>query len=96
VVGDDLGGTASGIDASAAQARGNHAIAAPHHMASNVLVALDGDAASGTANLLATFVNSEDDVTDNSQRGGRYRFAFRRTPAGWRIAEMEIRLVWRR
>jgi ketosteroid isomerase-like protein len=83
------GGQAEGIDRVVAQASRNHQVPT-QHLITNVLVDLDGDFATATANLLVTFAGS---VLD--RQGERYRFGVARTPDGWRLSRIEVTPVWR-
>jgi len=83
------GGQAEGIERVVAQASRNHQVPT-QHLITNVLVAVDGDAATATANLLVTFAG---DVVE--RLGERYRFGVARTPDGWRLSRIEVTPVWR-
>jgi SnoaL-like protein len=83
------GGQAEGIDRVVAQASRNHQVPT-QHLITNVLVDLDGDAATATANLLVTFAGETLD-----QQGERYRFGAARTPDGWRLSRIEVTPIWR-
>src|SRR3954451_9917198 len=83
------GGRAEGIDRVIAQASRNHQVPT-QHLITNVLVDLDGDHASATANLLVTFAGS---VLE--RQGERYRFGVARTADGWRLSRVEVTPVWR-
>jgi hypothetical protein len=83
------GGQAEGIDRVIAQASRNHQVPT-QHLITNVLVDLDGDHATATANLLVTFAG------DRLERlGERYRFGAARTGDGWRLSRIEVTPVWR-
>lgn len=87
------GGRAHGIEAITEHARLNHErFDRTQHVTSNVLVDLDGDAATVRANVVAVFVS---DATPSFAVGERYRFAATRTDAGWRFASVEVMPVWR-
>ncbi len=83
------GGQAEGIDRVVAQASRNHQVPT-QHLITNVLVDLDGDSATATANLLVTFAGS---VLE--RQGERYRFGVARTPDGWRLSRISVTPVWR-
>jgi hypothetical protein len=83
------GGQAEGIDRVVAQASRNHQVPT-QHLITNVLVDLDGDHATATANLLVTFAGS---VLE--RQGERYSFGVARTPDGWRLSRIEVTPVWR-
>lgn len=92
------GGTAEGRDSVVAQATRNHVgVDRLQHVLTNVLVDLDGpDAATGAtvrANLIAHFASA--DGVPEQTIGGVYRFRVRATPAGWRIAALQVAPVWR-
>jgi hypothetical protein len=76
------GGTQSGIERAAEQARRNHEVKT-QHLITNVLIELDGDAATAGANSLVTF--------PDQTRNQRYAFRMRRTPDGWRLTRIEMR-----
>jgi 3-phenylpropionate/cinnamic acid dioxygenase small subunit len=91
------GGVSAGISAVAEQARRNHADDRTHHVITNVLVDLDAgepDRATVRANLLVTFVPDAAAPASRRTLGERYRFAARRTPEGWRLAEVRVEPVW--
>jgi ketosteroid isomerase-like protein len=81
------GGEAEGIERVVAQASRNHQVPT-QHLITNVLVDVDGDRASATANLLVTFAGE-------SQQGERYSFGVARTSDGWRLSRIEVTPVWR-
>ena len=81
------GGRAEGLERVVAQASRNHQVPT-QHLITNVLVDIDGDAATATANLLVTFAGE-------SQQGERYLFGALRTPEGWRLSRVEVTPIWR-
>jgi hypothetical protein len=81
------GGQAEGLERVVAQASRNHQVPT-QHLITNVLVDLDGDSATATANLLVTFAGE-------SQQGERYAFGAARTPDGWRLSSIQVTPVWR-
>ena len=83
------GGQAEGIERVVAQASRNHQVPT-QHLITNVLVDLDGDSATATANLLVTFAGP---VLE--RHGERYRFGVTRTSDGWRLSRIEVTPVWR-
>jgi ketosteroid isomerase-like protein len=83
------GGQAEGIERVVAQASRNHQVPT-QHLITNVLVDIDGDAATATANLLVTFAG-----TVLERQGERYAFGASRTPDGWRLSRIEVTPVWR-
>jgi hypothetical protein len=64
------------------------------HMLSEHAIALDGDRASVTAVLHATHVHHADDPGAHLHIGGYVDAEAVRTPAGWRLRQLAIRLVW--
>lgn len=85
------GGSSEGVEGIVAQAQRNHAVPT-QHVITNVLSDVDGDAATVTANLLATFADTE---TSIRRTGGSYAFDAVRTDAGWRLSSITIRRVFR-
>jgi hypothetical protein len=89
------GGVADGVDALIAQASRNHS---PdfgiQHLIGNVLVDLQGDRATVRANLVVTFARPDAEPDVPSTLGEVYRFAARRSLAGWRLARVESHPVW--
>jgi hypothetical protein len=81
------GGQAEGIERVAAQAGRNHRVPT-QHLITNVLVDVEGDSATATANLLVTFAGE-------SQQGERYAFDAARTRDGWRLSKIQVTPVWR-
>src|SRR3954468_1164547 len=82
------GGQAEGIDRVIAQASRNHQVPT-QHLITTVLVDLDGDHATATANLLVTFAGS---VLE--RQGERYTFRVLRTRDGGRVPRIEVTPVW--
>jgi len=64
------------------------------HLMTNILVELDGDRATARANMLSFNTHRGGDPTRHFDLGGIYRFETVRTPAGWRIARVEMAQVW--
>ena len=83
------GGQAEGIERVVAQASRNHQVPT-QHLITNVLVDLDDDSASATANLLVAFAGETLDL-----QGERYSFGAQRTQDGWRLSRIEVTPVWR-
>ena len=83
------GGQAEGIERAVAQASRNHQVPT-QHLITNVLVDLDGDTATATANLLVAFAGDTLDL-----QGERYSFGATRTADGWRLSRIEVTPVWR-
>jgi hypothetical protein len=102
------GGVAEGIDAVIAQASRNHSPDdGIQHLISGVLVDPDGDTATVRANLVVTFArrtpapaaSAASAASGPAPRapaalGEVYRFAARRTPAGWRLTRVATTPVW--
>ena len=89
------GGLAQGREAVIAQATRNHQVYDRlQHLLSGVLVDLDGDRAEIRANLVGVFGNAPADQPARAI-GAVYRFETVRTRDGWRIASVDVRLVWR-
>jgi ketosteroid isomerase-like protein len=87
------GGQAEGIDAVVAQASRNHGDHEQiQHVITDVLVDVDGDNATATANLVVTFADAD---VPKLVLGERYRFGAARRPEGWRLASVTTDLVWR-
>jgi hypothetical protein len=64
------------------------------HVITNIIVAVNGDAATVRANLVATHVYSADLPGQHYDSGGVYRFECARTASGWRIARASLQNVW--
>jgi hypothetical protein len=89
------GETASGHDALVEQARRRHSgTDGIQHIISNLIIDLAGDQATGRANLLVTFARTGPGDPAPLLVGEVYRFAFRRTPEGWRIASLASTQIW--
>jgi hypothetical protein len=91
------GGHARGVDAVVAQARRNHnPEVSTQHLATSLVVDLDGDRAVARANVVGIFAAGEGSPAPapRYQLGLVYRFELARTPAGWRVHSMEQRPVW--
>jgi hypothetical protein len=89
------GGRAQGLHDIATQAHRVHSrFDRTQHVTSDVLIDLDGDRATVSANLIATFVN--DAAPEPALMvGERYHFDAVRTPQGWRFSRIEITPLWR-
>jgi hypothetical protein len=85
------GGDSTGVAGVVAQAQRNHEVPT-QHVITNVLSEIAGDAATVTANLLATFADTE---TSIRRTGGTYAFDAVRTGAGWRLSSITIRRIYR-
>jgi hypothetical protein len=91
------GGHARGVDAVVAQARRNHnPEVRTQHLATDLVVDLDGDRALARANFVGIFAAGEGSPAPAPQYrlGLVYRFELTSTPAGWRMRSMEQRPVW--
>jgi hypothetical protein len=88
------GGQARGVERVAAQARRNHSSDETQHVITNVIVDTDGDRATARANLIVTFVPDPGRPEVHRTHGERYRFEAARTPAGGRLARVEVTPVW--
>jgi SnoaL-like domain len=87
--------TATGLDAVVEQARRRHSQDdGIQHVITNLIADVDGDQATGRANLLVSFAHAG--PADPAPRliGEVYRFAFRRTPQGWRISRLTATRTW--
>lgn len=95
------GGEARGIDAIVAHVGRTHTPERrTQHLLGDVVVDLDGDTARARANVIAGFTTSAaDDTTAPAPPvevtfGTVYRYRAVRTPAGWRLSQVEIHPVW--
>jgi SnoaL-like protein len=89
------GETASGHDALVEQARHRHSRDdGIQHIVSNLIIDLDGDQATGRANMLAAFARTGPADPAPFLVGEVYRLAFRRTPQGWRITSLASTPTW--
>jgi 3-phenylpropionate/cinnamic acid dioxygenase small subunit len=94
--GDFPVGRLHGADQLAEQARRSHApFARTQPITSNVLIDLDGDRATVTANLVAVFVQNPDTLEPTFTIGERYRFQATRTAQGWRFSHVEAHRLWK-
>jgi 3-phenylpropionate/cinnamic acid dioxygenase small subunit len=64
------------------------------HLISNVMVRLDGDQAECTSYLQAQHVKAGTPGGDNYIIAGRYDDRLVRTPAGWRMTERRLEIIW--
>lgn len=55
---------------------------------------IDGDTATGTANIIFAAVPAGGEPSDVYLMGGRYRWKFARTAQGWRIADAWEEFFW--
>lgn len=89
------GGAATGHDALVAQARSRHSRDdGIQHVITNVIVDGDGDEVAVRANLLVSFARTGPADPVPFLLGEVYRFGFRRTGEGWRIARLSSTPVW--
>jgi hypothetical protein len=87
--------TARGLDAVVEQARRRHSRDdGIQHIITNLITDVDGDQATGRANLLVSFAHAGPDDPAPLLIGEVYRFAFRRTPEGWRISRLTSTRTW--
>jgi hypothetical protein len=87
--------TASGHDALVDQARCRHSHdQGIQHIITNLLTDLDGDQATGRANLLASFARTGPADLAPLLVGEVYRLTFQRTPHGWRITRLTSTVTW--
>jgi SnoaL-like protein len=87
--------TASGHDALVEQARRRHSRDdGVQHIITNLITDVAGDQATGRANLLVSFARTGPDDPAPLLIGEVYRFAFQRTPPGWRISRLTTTRTW--
>ena len=86
------GGAAAGLEAVVDQARRSHDAYATQHVLTDRIIEVEGDTASITAKLVATFVL---DGVPAFALGGRYELRARRGDAGWRLTRLVAVPVWR-
>lgn len=87
--------TARGHDALVEQARRRHTLDdSIQHIITNLIIDLDGDQAAGRANLLVSFAHTGPADPAPFLVGEVYRFTFRRTRYGWRIATLTSTTRW--
>ncbi|SEG87471.1 SnoaL-like domain-containing protein [Actinacidiphila yanglinensis] len=67
-----------------------------HHASTNHVMVLTGDAAELSAKLLVTHVHPPESGRADLRTGSRIAAHAVRTPAGWRLRVLAIRLVWSR
>ena len=67
---------------------------ATQHLVGNIVVSVDGDAATAEAYLIAQHIRRGAAGGDDYLIGGRYSDLLARTPAGWRIAHRTIHRMW--
>jgi SnoaL-like domain len=87
--------TASGHDALVEQARRRHSRDdGVQHIITNLITDVAGDQATGRANLLVSFARTGPADPAPLLIGEVYRFAFQRTPQGWRITRLTSTRTW--
>jgi len=87
--------TATGHDALVEQARRRHSRDdGIQHIITNLITDVDGDQATGRANLLVSFARTGPDDPAPYLIGEVYRFAFGRTSRGWRMTSMTSTRTW--
>jgi SnoaL-like protein len=86
---------ASGHDALVEQARRRHSRDdGVQHIITNLITDVADDQATGRANLLVSFARTGPADPAPLLIGEVYRFAFRRTPQGWRITRLTSTRTW--
>ncbi|MGI9646195.1 MAG: nuclear transport factor 2 family protein [Ilumatobacteraceae bacterium] len=84
-----------GVDAIAARCRAAlEPLDASQHFVSTHQVDVDGDAATHRCHLHAQHTRRGVEGGENYMVGGRYVDRFVRTPAGWRIANRQLVIMW--
>ena len=91
---DSPGGSTQGVDLVADQGRRNHDVDSTQHVITNIVIDLEGDQATATANLIATFVEDADEAPYSL--GARYGFRAVRGPEGWRLSRVHVTPAWSR
>ncbi|WP_433337921.1 nuclear transport factor 2 family protein [Spirillospora sp. CA-294931] len=94
VTADTPGGRSAGLEAVVAQARRNHSPSErSQHVTTNVLIELDGDRASVSAELVVRMF-TEDEPEPYVTLGARNRFDAVRTDRGWRFSSITNSPLW--
>ena len=91
------GGHAEGLDAIVAQATRNHTPELrTQHLATDLVIDLDGDRARARANYIGVFATGSGDPAPapQFQIGSVYHFDLVRAADGWRINTMEMVPTW--
>jgi hypothetical protein len=65
-----------------------------HHLITNLVITLDGDKATGTANMVGTHLLANSSGDPIWTVGGRHDYRYERTAAGWRIAAVTFTVQW--
>ncbi len=90
-------GTPRGVPEIVALVRGTIGdLDATQHLLANVVVGVDGDAATADCYLLAQHVRLGEPGGEHYEIGARYHDELVRTPAGWRIAHRTLHRSWHR
>ncbi|GAA3221975.1 nuclear transport factor 2 family protein [Actinocorallia longicatena] len=93
VVGSPLGGEVRGVADLVEHMRGSEIEGvATQHLTTDLLVGIDGDRASASANSLVYFFR--DGRPPHRTSGLRLNCTAVRTPGGWRLGEARITLAW--
>lgn len=64
------------------------------HSMTNMEFVLDGDKAQGTCYLWFSATMDTTKPREHHAFGGHYRFTFKRTSDGWKIATMNLKKIW--
>jgi len=67
---------------------------ATHHLITCNVIDLDGDRATGSANMVGTHILANTSGDPVWTVGGRHDYRYERTPAGWRIAAVTFTVQW--
>jgi hypothetical protein len=67
---------------------------ATHHLITCLVIGLDGDEATGSANMQGTHVLANPSGDPLWTVGGRHDYRFKRTADGWRIAAVTFTFQW--
>jgi SnoaL-like domain len=68
--------------------------ATTQHFIVNLDFDVNGDTAEGTGTLIYAAVADNDKPSEYYMSGGRYKWTFTRTRAGWRIAKAHLDFLW--
>jgi ketosteroid isomerase-like protein len=72
----------------------DHVYRVMQHIMVNLDFEVTGDRATGTGNLIFVGVPDAQQASSYFMSGGRYRWKFARTNAGWKIAEAFLEFIW--
>ncbi|VUC26554.1 unnamed protein product [Clonostachys rosea] len=64
------------------------------HSMTNMNFDINGDEASGTCYLWFAATMDTSKPHEYHAFGGTYKFSFKRTPEGWRVARMQLKKIW--